>query len=87
MSCRSAAQARSSEQRQKRLGWSKEDNKRLFECYIRSEPKRRGYGKRLLDLWKARNTNNKLTEVTDQRLADQVRQIKNKKWLERSKRK
>ena len=25
------------EQQQKRLGWSKEDNKRLFECYIRSE--------------------------------------------------
>ena len=28
------------EQRQKRLGWSKEDNRRLFECYIRSEPER-----------------------------------------------
>ena len=26
--------------------------------------------------------NNELTEVTEQRLADQVRQIKNKKWLE-----
>ena len=70
------------EQRQKRLGWSKVDNKRLFECYIRSEPDRRGYRKRLLDLWKARNNNNELTEVTEQRLADQVRQIKNKKWLE-----
>ena len=70
------------EQRQKRLGWSKEDNKRLFECYIRSEPEWRGYRKRLLDLWKARNINNELTEVTEQRLADQVRQIKNKKWLE-----
>ena len=70
------------EQRQKRLGWSKEDNKRLFECYIRSEPERRGYRKRLLDLWKARNINNELTELTEQRLADQVRQIKNKKWLE-----
>ena len=52
------------EQRQKRLGWSKEDNKRLFECYIRSEPERRGYRKRLLDLWKARNINNELTQVT-----------------------
>ena len=70
------------EQRQKRLGWSKEDNKRLFECYIRSEPERKGYRKRLLNLWKARNINNELTEVTEQRLADQVRQIKNKKWLE-----
>ena len=54
----------------------------LFECYIRSEPERRGYRKRLLDLWKPRNINNELTEVTEQRLADQVRQIKNKKWLE-----
>ena len=72
------------EQRQKRLGWSKEDKKRLFECYITSEPERRGYRKRLLDLWKARNIDNELTEVTEQRLADQVRQIKNKKWLETS---
>ena len=70
------------EQRQKRLGWSKEDNKCLFESYIRSEPERRGYRKILLDLWKARDINNDLTEVTEQRLADQVRQIKNKKWLE-----
>ena len=70
------------EQRQKRLGWSKEDNKRLFECYIRSEPERQGYRKRLLDLWKAHNINNELTEVTEQRLADQVRQVKHKKWLE-----
>ena len=46
------------EQRQKRLRWSKEDNKRLFECYIRSKPERRGYRKRLLALWKARNINN-----------------------------
>ena len=36
----------------------------------------------MLDLWKARNINNELIEVTEQRLADQVRQIKNKKWLE-----
>ena len=36
----------------------------------------------MLDLWKTRNINNELTEVTEQRLADQVRQIKNKKWLE-----
>ena len=77
--CRHPATA---EQRQTRLGWSKEDNKRSFECYMRSEPERRGYRKRLLDLWKARKINNELTEVTEQRLADQVSQIKNKKWLE-----
>ena len=33
------------EQLQKRLGWSKEDNRWLFECYIRSELERRGYRK------------------------------------------
>ena len=57
----------------KRLAWVKEDNKRLFECYIRSELGRRGYktcGKL---------TNNELTEVTGYRLADQVGQIKGKK--------
>ena len=54
----------------------------MFECYIRSEPERRGYRKRMLDLWVARNTNDELNEVSEQRLADQVRQIKIKKWLE-----
>ena len=39
------------EQQQKRLGWSKEDNRRLFECYVRSEQERRGYRKRMRDLW------------------------------------
>ncbi|XP_047501186.1 uncharacterized protein LOC125047119 [Penaeus chinensis] len=68
--------------RQKRLGWSKEDNRRMFECYIRSEPERRGYRKRMLDPWIARNPNEELNEVSEQRLADQVRQIKIKKWLE-----
>ena len=58
------------EQRQKRVGWSKEDNRRLFECYIRSEPERRGYRNRMLDLWKARNTNKELDKVSEQRLAD-----------------
>ena len=34
------------------------------------------------DLWIARNTNKELNKVSEQRLADQVRQIKIKKWLE-----
>ena len=80
--CRPGRHPATAEQRQKRLEWSKEDNKRLFECHIRSEPERRGYRKRLVDLWKTCNINKELTEVTEQRLADQVWQIKNKKWLE-----
>ena len=59
-------------QRQKRLGWTNEDNKRLFECYVRSKPERQDIEK---DYQKARNPNTELTEVTEQRLADQVRQI------------
>ncbi|CAH3144893.1 unnamed protein product [Porites lobata] len=70
------------ERQLKSLAWSKEDNKRLFKCYIRGETEKRGYRKRLLDLWKTHNTNNELTEVTEHRLADQVRQIKHKTWLE-----
>ena len=34
------------------------------------------------DLWIARNTNEELNKVSEQRLADQVRQIIIKKWLE-----
>ena len=63
----------------KRLAWSKEDNKQLFEC--KRKPGRRGY-RRLLNLWKTHNTKNAfITEVTEQRLADQVHKIKDK-WLE-----
>ena len=70
------------ERQLKSLAWSKEDNKRLFKCYIRDETEKRGYRKRLLDLWKTHNSNNELTEVTEHRLANQVRQIKHKTWLE-----
>ena len=67
--------------RLKRLAWSKEVTKRLFKCYIKSEPERTGHRKRLLGLWKTRKTNDEVTEVTEKRPADHVRQIKDKKWL------
>lgn len=44
--------------------------------YIRSEPERRGYGKRSLELWRACKINNDLKEVTEQI------KIKSKKWLD-----
>ena len=69
-------------QTQKRRVWSKEDNKLLFECYIIREPERRGYMKRLADLWRRYSVRDELKNVREQRLADQVRQIKIKKWLE-----
>ena len=49
---------------------------------LRSEPEKRGYRKRLLTIWNTQNTNHWLKDVSEQRLADQVRQIKVKKWLE-----
>ena len=61
------------------LVWSKEDNKVLFECYIRGEPERRGYRKRLLFLWREHIKQETLQDVSKQRLCDQVRQIKMKK--------
>ena len=70
------------EQPQKRSVWSKDDNRLLFECYVRSEPEKRGYRKRMLVLWNTQNTNEKLKDVSEQRLADQVRKTKMNKWLE-----
>ena len=48
----------------------------------RTKTRRTRTRNRMLDLWKARNTNEELDKVGEQRLADQVRQIKTKKWLE-----
>ena len=35
-----------------------------------------------MDLWKTHNTNSELTEITEQMLAERVRQIKHNTWLE-----
>lgn len=53
-------------QRQRRLVWSKEDNKVLFECYIRSKPERRGCRKRLVDLWRVYSVHDELKNVSEQ---------------------
>ena len=55
---------------------------RDFECYIGSEPQELGYRKRLADLWKNRNTNEEPKHVTEEGLADQVRQIITNNWLQ-----
>ena len=57
--------------------WSQKDNKILMECYLRSQPEVRGYRKRMLEIWESKD----LFTVSEQRLADQVKQIKDKKWL------
>ena len=35
----------------KRIKWTSQENKIVMECYFLSEPKIRGYRKRMLSLW------------------------------------
>ena len=48
-----------------------------MECFYLSDPKTRGYRKRMHMLWKDR----KMVHVTEQRLIDQKNQIIKKQWL------
>ena len=43
----------------------------VMECYYKSVPNRRGYRKRMLDLWREKG----MFIVTEQRLVDQCNQI------------
>ena len=60
-----------------RREWTKEFNKLLIECHLRSEPTKRGFRKRMLAIWNDRG----LFSATEQQLAGQVRCIKNRGWL------
>lgn len=60
-----------------RREWTKEVNKLLTECYLRSEPKKRRFRKRILAVWNERG----LFSATKQQLAGQVKCIKNREWL------
>ena len=62
----------------KREKWTKEENRVVWECYLRSEPKKRGYRKRMHAIWKEKN----MKKVTEQQLCDQRKLIENKQWLE-----
>ena len=64
----------------RRAAWAKADNKLLVECYVKSEPESRGYRIRLVALWRGCGPREDLKNVIEQRLADQVRQIKEKKY-------
>lgn len=71
-----------STQTKSRTRWSKSNSKLLFECYIRSETDKYGYRKKTMEIWSDRCTKEDLKWVSEQWLADQVRQIKTKKGLE-----
>ena len=58
--------------------WTKNMNKVAYECYIKSKPDARGYRKRMISIWDDMG----MHSISEQRLADQVNQIKKKKWLE-----
>ena len=60
-----------------RKRWTRLENREVMECYIDSEPEKRGYRKRMVQLWHERG----LFAVSEQRLVDQVRQIKLKGWV------
>ena len=46
-----------------RIKWSKEINKIMMRCFYKSEPNKRGYRKRILEIWKDIG----VFEVTEQR--------------------
>ena len=60
-----------------RRKWSKDDNRIAMECFIRSKPENRGYRRRMISIWQDRG----MFEISEQRLADQVKQIKHNQWL------
>ena len=52
-------------------------NKNVIQCWIRSEPIKRKYRQRMKEIWKEIE----VFPVTEQRLADQARQIRTKNWF------
>ena len=60
-----------------RDNWTKDIYKLVIRCFFKSEPKRRGYRKRMLAIWREIG----VFDVTEQRLADQSRAISTNGWL------
>ena len=52
----------------KRRKWTSQENKIVMKCYLLSEPKVRGYRKRMLSLWLQQG----MFWVSKQRLVDQI---------------
>ena len=60
-----------------RRKWTSQENKIVMECYLLSEPKIRGYRKRMLSLW----LQNGIICVSEQRLVDQANTIPRNIWM------
>ena len=61
----------------KRRKWTSQENKIVIECYLLSEPKIRGYRKRMLSLWLQKG----MFWVSEQRLVDQANTIRRNSWM------
>ena len=61
----------------KRRKWTSQDNKIVMEWYLLSEPKIRGYKKRMLSLWQQKG----MFWVLEQRLVDQANTIRRNSWM------
>ena len=61
----------------KRRKWTSQKNKIVMECYLLSEPKIRGYRKRMLSLWLQKG----MFWVSEQRLVDQANTICRNSWM------
>ena len=61
----------------KRRKWTNQENKIVMECYLLSEPKIRGYRKRMLSLWVQKG----MFWVSEQRLVDQENTIRRNSWM------
>ena len=60
-----------------RRKWTSQENKIVMECYLLSEPKIRGYRKRMLSLWLQKG----MFWVSEQRLVDQANTICRNSWM------
>ena len=61
----------------KRRKWTSQENKIVMVCYLLSEPKIRGYRKRMLSLWQQKG----MFWVSEQRLVDQANTIRRNSWM------
>ena len=61
----------------KRRKWTSQENKIVMQCYLLSEPKIRGYRKRILSLWLQKG----MFLVSEQRLVDQANTIHRNSWM------
>ena len=60
-----------------RRKWTRKDNKLALYCYFRSNLAKRGYRRRMIEIW----TEFDRFKATNQRLADQIRTITKSHWF------